>query len=129
MKPSNYIPAGKTALFDAISEGIRIADEDKQENERVICVIMTDGEENSSRETTKEQIRKFISGYESRGDWSFLYVGKNPDRWTKDVGMCSSHGITYNYNEPRITFKHVNYAVTKYRCSKVKQKKNIFSWK
>ena len=50
----DYTPGGSTALFDTIAEVVRFAGKDKTEEERVICVIMTDGEENSSKETTKE---------------------------------------------------------------------------
>ncbi|CAG2181503.1 unnamed protein product, partial [Oppiella nova] len=92
LKPSLYSPCGRTALFDAISEGIHIAEEDADdiENEKVICVIITDGEENCSKDTTKEQIRRFIAQYEAKGNWAFVYIGKNPERWTKEVGMASS---------------------------------------
>lgn len=51
---NNYNPAGGTALYDAVAEGVGIAQKNKKSDERVVCVIMTDGEENSSRETTKE---------------------------------------------------------------------------
>ena len=124
LKPSTYTPCGRTALFDAITEGMRIADDESEqnENERVICVIITDGEENCSRDTTKEQMRKFMSQYESRGNWAFIYIGKDPNRWTKDIGLASSHGISYNYNEPRVTFKHISNTVTKYRVKQFKQK-------
>ena len=86
MTSNSYKPGGGTALYDAIAEGVRIADKDKSEEERVICVIMTDGEENSSRETTKEQVRNIISGYEAKGEWTFLYIGENPEKWTPLLG-------------------------------------------
>lgn len=54
LSTSTYTPGGGTALYDAVAEGVRIAEKGKKIDERVICVIMTDGEENSSRETTKE---------------------------------------------------------------------------
>ncbi|XP_054165780.1 uncharacterized protein LOC128963300 [Oppia nitens] len=128
LKPSMYTPCGRTALFDAISEGIYIADEDMDdsENEKVICVIITDGEENCSKDTTKDQVRRLLAQYESKGNWAFVYIGKNPDRWTKEVGMSAAMGISYNYNEPRITFKHISNTVTKYRVSKYKLKKTLF---
>ncbi len=48
---------------------------------------MTNGEENSSRETTQEQVRNIISGYKAKGDWTFIYIGENPDQWTQETGM------------------------------------------
>src|SRR5258708_11702059 len=43
-----YSPNGLTALYDAISKGIQIVKSNKT-NDRVIFLIMTDGEENCSR--------------------------------------------------------------------------------
>lgn len=54
LSTKSYMPGGGTALYDAIAEGVRIGEKGKKNDERIICVIMTDGEENSSKETTKE---------------------------------------------------------------------------
>ena len=112
-----YLPGGMTALYDAIAEGVRLADNDKTEDERVICVIMTDGEENSSRETTEDQVKDIISGQEGRGDWTFLYIGENPDRWVKDTGMSAHHGLQYQHHAPRDNYMQANIAISHYlRC-------------
>jgi len=115
LSTANYTPGGGTALYDAIAEAVRIADKDKTAEERVVCVIMTDGEENSSRETTKEQVKDIISGHEARGDWTFLYIGENPDRWTRDTGMVSSHGISYNHVTPLDNVQRAGDAVRRFR--------------
>ncbi len=44
-----YTPGGNTALFDAIVQTVGRADAEKRPDERVLCLIITDGEENSSR--------------------------------------------------------------------------------
>ena len=116
-----------TALYDAIAEGVRLADKDKTPEERVIVVIMTDGEENSSRETTKQQVKDIISGYEAKGDWTFLYIGENPERWTKEAGMSSSHGISYDHNQPQQSYHRANFAVSNFRKSLSKQGTNLFT--
>src|SRR6266478_5360792 len=48
LSPKTYTPAGGTALFDAIAEGVRVVDRAKRSDERVLCIIVTDGEENAS---------------------------------------------------------------------------------
>jgi len=126
MTPNNYLPGGGTALFDAISESVRVAQNDKTEEERVICVIMTDGEENSSRETTKEQVKTIISGYEARGDWTFLYIGENPERWTLEAGMSSGHGAAYNHVNPRRNYELASSALQMFRGQSAKQAHNLF---
>ena len=122
----SYLPGGGTALYDAIAEGVRIAEKDKTEDERVICVIMTDGEENSSRETTKEQIRNIISGNEAKGDWTFLYIGENPERWTREAGMSAAHGISYDHMDQRANLSRANMAVRNLRCSTSRKGINLF---
>jgi len=126
LNSSNYLPGGMTALYDAISEGVRIAEKDKTEEERVICVIMTDGEENSSRETTKEQVRNIISGCEATGDWTFLYIGENPEQWTRETGISVQNGIDYVRSAPSENFVRVKGAVLDFRTSKQRQRSDLF---
>ncbi|CAG2112985.1 unnamed protein product [Medioppia subpectinata] len=123
----NYLPGGMTALYDAIAEGVRLADRDKTNDERVICVIMTDGEENSSRETTKEQVRHIISGYEAKGDWTFVYIGENPERWSRDAGMSATNAINYDHINTRNNYTNATSAVSQFRKSLSKQSTNLFS--
>ena len=47
-----YVPGGNTALNDAIGITVRKVEGDRPQVDKVITVIMTDGEENSSREWT-----------------------------------------------------------------------------
>lgn len=123
---ATYLPGGGTALFDAIAESVRVAQKDKSQEERVICVIMTDGEENSSRETTKEQVKQIIAGYEAKGDWTFLYIGENPEQWTRDAGMSSGHGVSYNHSAPRANYLRANEAVRRFRQQSERQADNLF---
>lgn len=80
----NYVPGGMTALLDAV--GKTIAEFDAKhptlpEGDRVLMVIQTDGEENSSREHTLEQNRKTIADKEATGLWGFLFMGAGADSW------------------------------------------------
>ena len=78
LTPDTYTPGGNTALFDAIAQTVGRADAEKRPDERVLCLIITDGEENSSRETTLAHITKIIGEHEARGDWTFAYLGAAP---------------------------------------------------
>lgn len=73
-------PRGGTALFDAIGVGysktvedIEALDPDKQP-ETVIFMIVTDGQENSSREHSTESIKKMIEDGRAKG-WDFQFLG------------------------------------------------------
>ena len=67
-----YQIGGLTALYDAIGEALTpMLNKDK-----VIVLIHTDGEENSSREYTKARIKSLI---ESKPEWEFIFVGADID--------------------------------------------------
>lgn len=80
-----YRPGGGTALNDALARGIietgkRLADMPEADRpEKVICVVITDGEENSSKEHTKEQVQEMVKHQESKYDWAFIYLGAGVD--------------------------------------------------
>ena len=111
----NYVPGGNTALYDAVAEGISIAEKDKQPGERVLVLIVTDGEENSSRETTLDMVQKLITEHEALGDWSFAYIGEKPDQWARETG--TSVGNTTKYTGSTQAFTTASNRTTAYRCS------------
>lgn len=97
---STYVPRGSTALLDAIGrtlneQGQRIAAE-KWADLVIVCII-TDGEENSSREFTLERIREMTSHAEANG-WKFVYLGANQDaiRAAQNLGMVRAMASTYD---------------------------------
>lgn len=89
-----YIPGGSTALLDAIGDTIKYMDE--KCSDKVLFIITTDGEENSSRRYTKEDIKKLINIHDN---WEFIYLGADIDSY----GEASSIGIksdrTSNYKK------------------------------
>jgi hypothetical protein len=64
---------GGTALFDAIGRTLTKAEDDAAL--RNIVVIYTDGEENSSKEFTKDQIEELVEKLSDTGNWQFIYLG------------------------------------------------------
>jgi Mg-chelatase subunit ChlD len=84
---------------------VRVAEQDKRQEERVLCLIVTDGEENSSRETTRQQVTEIIRALEGRGDWTFVYLGVRPDRFVQDMDLAGTRTATntapYNPTAPR----------------------------
>ncbi len=87
LKFRDYQPQQQTALYDAICKSIKLVQTNKNEDERVICLIMTDGKENCSTEYTIHDVRSMITENESKGDWTFLYIGKEPNLWAEETGM------------------------------------------
>lgn len=84
-KELEYEPDNGTALLDAVCMSIKKAgirfknmEEDKRPD-KVIFVILTDGEENSSTVYNKEQMAEMIKEQEEKYDWKFIYLGANQD--------------------------------------------------
>jgi uncharacterized protein YegL len=90
--PDDFTPRGSTALLDAIGRTIvdldrRLAAQDAAERpERVIVVVQTDGQENSSREFTRDQVFALVSqreqqlGANATGPvWEFVFLAANQD--------------------------------------------------
>ena len=88
---NEYFVRGSTALLDAI--GRTITTLDKEVNNKVLFVIMTDGMENSSVEFSKSQIRKMIESH----DWEFLFIGADIDSYAEAARIGIRKSRTANY--------------------------------
>jgi von Willebrand factor type A domain len=88
-------PRGSTALYDAVgktldaTKGI-VAD-------KYIVVVVTDGQENSSREWTKTTLQKAIEDKIKSGNWTFTYLGTQPETWDEaaKIGIIAGSTATY----------------------------------
>jgi hypothetical protein len=75
-----YVPRASTPLLDAIGRGINDLDQsisqlvEESRPARVAMVIITDGQENSSREFTKDQIAKMIEEKTVGQKWEFVFL-------------------------------------------------------
>lgn len=85
MTRRDYLPAGQTALLDAIGGALHhignIHKYAREEDvpERTLFVITTDGMENASRHYTGQKVRQMIQRQKDRYGWEFLFLGANID--------------------------------------------------
>ncbi len=99
----DYVPAGCTALLDAIGETIRhiskihkyARPEDVPEHTTV--VIMTDGMENASRTFTSKEVKRMIESEKELHGWEFLFLAANIDavETASRVGIRSDRAVDY----------------------------------
>jgi uncharacterized protein YegL len=122
---TTYVPGGNTALLDAVAEGVRLADQHKDPDERVLCLVITDGEENSSKETTYKQVEDIIKEREGRGNWTFTYLGPDPSKWSHG-GLATSVGNTTAYTGAVQAFRKMSASTTQYRTSTDTQTKTFY---
>ena len=77
-----YQPNGGTPLFDAIGASCFnlnwILEKENPKNYNVLVTILTDGEENASKEHTAQSIKAMIEAYKLK-NWTFTYIGANHD--------------------------------------------------
>jgi hypothetical protein len=64
----------------------------------VICLIMTDGAENSSHEWTWDAVRALITQQQDQWKWTFLFIGANMDAVEVGgrIGVAPATSITYD---------------------------------
>jgi len=91
---SNYNPSNCTALYDAIGKSIN-SYKDEKDN---IMVILTDGEENSSRFFNRHEVKSLLEEYTEKHGWIFHYLGASADSWSvgqtigiTDQRFCTSY--------------------------------------
>lgn len=95
-------PRGGTALLDAIGRTIntvkaqiKAMDADDRPGE-VVLVILTDGEENSSREYTLSAVKQLIEKRRAKG-WQVVFLGADQDAITVAANMGIGHNTTLSY--------------------------------
>lgn len=75
---NTYKPNASTPLFDAIGFSANGLNNDLlgQTDFNVLVTILTDGEENASKEFSGAQVKQLIEGLKNKG-WTFTYIGAN----------------------------------------------------
>ena len=96
---AKYTCSGCTALNDAVCTAIdtmgkEFAEMPESERpENVLCVIITDGEENASKEFSTDDVKKRIQHQQDVYKWEFLFLAANQDAF--ETG--SALGIRENF--------------------------------
>ena len=103
-------PRGSTALYDAVGKTLQAVDDDKSLTfDKAIVVIVTDGEENSSREWSKTALHAAIDERIKRGNWTFTYLGTQPETWSdaSSLGVGVGASAIYNAQNARATYSTI----------------------
>jgi hypothetical protein len=76
-----YQVGGSTALLDAMGRTIQkmAARQGEDDARKVMCVIITDGQENSSREFSARRVRALVEERRENHGWEFIFLGANMD--------------------------------------------------
>ena len=125
LNKSTYAPGGMTALMDAVGKtideiGKRLVNTlDSERPGKVIFVILTDGQENSSREYTFDIIKDKIEHQKDKYKWEFLFLGAGEDTIKQasqiGIGMDKTMSFAQSAKGYDLASKSYSSAVTNYR--------------
>jgi hypothetical protein len=116
-------PRGMTAMLDAIGKGINELGEklaklpEEKRPSRVIVVIITDGEENASKEFNHVQIKDMIEHQHKKYNWQFTYLGANQDAVlaARQMGISAANSSSFVAANVRCAFMAASHVVGSYR--------------
>ncbi len=103
MTEKEYYVRGCTALLDAIGITIQKLVQvqkntaEEYRAEKVMFVIITDGEENSSREYSVDRVKAMIKHEKEKYGWEFVFLGANIDavRTAGHLGISPDRAADY----------------------------------
>ncbi|MDR1895745.1 MAG: hypothetical protein LBR10_03025 [Prevotellaceae bacterium] len=96
---TDYRPGACTPLYDAMGFSLtELRDRlNREEQNRVLVTIITDGYENASREYTGAAIKKLVEELKAQG-WVFTYIGTNQDVDAVADSLSIDHKMHYHFS-------------------------------
>lgn len=120
-----YVTGGGTALLDTIGYAmdnlmqIQKSTAEPYRANRILFLIITDGEENSSWQYSLPMIKKMIQHEKEAHGWEFIFLGANIDavKTAGQMGICKDYAVNYVPDEKgtSLNFKVMEDVVTEYR--------------
>jgi hypothetical protein len=108
---ATYRPGGGTALLDALgavinSTGARLAAMNEEDRpSKVIFLLITDGQENSSTEFAIERIKDMVTHQREVYSWEFVFMGANIDSISAGTSLGISVANSLNYTASSVGTK------------------------
>lgn len=106
--PYTLVPRGSTALLDAMGRameetGKRLAAMAEQDRPGlVVFVVMTDGQENSSKFFSKAQIREMIEHQQKVYSWTFTFLGADQDAIHEAQSLGMNARAASTFSKPKV---------------------------
>lgn len=121
---ATYRPSGNTNLYDAIGITMRKINErlektKKADRDSVTIAILTDGEENSSREFGLSDIKGLVKSSEEK-NWSYFFLGANIDTFAvgSSLGFGVQNTISYDMHNVAGTMSVTSTALNRMKSAR-----------
>lgn len=131
----NYVPRSSTSLYDAIGEAIDneidlLSKMPKSERpEQTLCVILTDGEENSSKKYNSTKIKEMINEMKNDYNWEFIFLAANQDAFavSDTLGISKGNTLNFSYSDRGFsdTYSTLSKVSSSYRTKSFKNKSSL----
>lgn len=93
---SEYRPDGWTRLLDAVGQTLQNY---TYEDDRNLFVVVTDGEENRSRNYGLQEVRNLIDRRRTE-DFQFVFLGSGPGSWNVGQSLGFNFSVSTDYTNP-----------------------------
>ncbi len=114
-----YSPRGMTALYDTVGRAITEGLKNAKEGDLTVMNIITDGQENASKEYSYETVKTLIKLAQDAFGWEIVFLGANMDAraYAGDLGIKGKNIATFDASSLGATaaINTMNYASTSYR--------------
>ena len=103
---AEYGPRGGTALYDALGDVLTGIDSRAAEFDKIIVVVVTDGQENSSGVFTKEAVNTLVDAKLQKGNYTFTYLGTQPETWNdaSKIGFAAGQTVVWDRRRTGSTY-------------------------
>jgi hypothetical protein len=100
---ASYVPRASTPLLDALGRGINdleqslLALPEEERPGKVVMLVVTDGQENASREFTKAQIVRMVEAKRGQG-WEFVFLSADLEaiREVEAAGVVAANTLAFD---------------------------------
>jgi hypothetical protein len=112
-----FIPRASTPLYDAVGRSIGSLSAVKAD--RKALVILTDGQENASREWTADKVKALLTEKQEKDGWLVIYLGANQDAFAEGnrFGTRSANTMPYDTKNMRRTLTSAARATGSYMAA------------
>lgn len=125
LRDEDYVTSGWTPLYDATCEtidelGVKLAKmPEVARPDKVLVVILTDGEENRSQRFKLQDVKSKIQHQENTYNWNFVFLGADFNSHTirESTGLDVSRSYNYAKSDSSLAWKGINKTVESYRLS------------
>jgi uncharacterized protein YegL len=136
LSPTNYITGGYTSLYDAVCRtidtvGTKLAAMNETDRPgKIITVIITDGQENASREFKHSDVMHKINHQTEKYNWNFVFLGNTIGQveTATSFGVRSRNALKYDATRVGIgaSYSTISSNMTAYRNNNDQRVDNFF---